>query len=104
MTNKLAISQEQIKDFCLEHHIKSMALFGSVLRDDFSAGSDIDIMVEFEQGSEPSLMQMIDLEERLSEILGHKVDLVELRSIKLGRNYIRKKHILSSMETIYVAG
>jgi predicted nucleotidyltransferase len=80
-----------------------MALFGSVLRDDFKADSDIDVMVEFEQGSEPSLMKMAELEERLSEILGRNVDLVELRAVNSSQNYIRKKHILSSLETVYVA-
>jgi predicted nucleotidyltransferase len=103
MTNNVTISREQIKDFCLKNHIKSMALFGSVLRDDFKADSDIDVMVEFEQGSEPSLMRMAELEERLSEIFGRNVDLVELRAVNSSQNYIRKKHILSSLETVYVA-
>ena len=103
MVRRIEISKEKIKDFCRDNHIRSMALFGSVLREDFGPDSDIDIMVEFEEDKGPSLFGLIDMQEKLSEILAHKVDLVERKCIERSENYIRKRHILESLETIYVA-
>jgi len=80
-----------------------MAIFGSVLRDDFKPDSDVDLMVEFEAGKEPGLFELVDMQESLSDILGRKVDLVERQSIERSENYIRRRHILQSLETIYVA-
>lgn len=51
-----------------------MALFGSVLRDDFCPGSDVDVLVEFEPGHTPGL-DFFDMQDELSTILGHNVDL-----------------------------
>jgi uncharacterized protein len=103
MVRRIEISKEKIKEFCKDNHIRSMAFFGSVLRKDFGPDSDVDIMVEFEEGKEPGLFEIVDMQEKLSEILGHKVDLVERRAVERSENYIRRRHILQSLETIYVA-
>ncbi len=71
---RIAISQERVKDFCRRHHIQKLALFGSVLRDDFRPDSDIDVLVEFEPGCTPGL-DFFGMEIELSEILERKVDL-----------------------------
>jgi len=52
-----------------------LALFGSVLRDDFGPSSDVDVLVEFEPGTKVGLIRLAGMELELSEILGHKVDL-----------------------------
>jgi predicted nucleotidyltransferase len=52
-----------------------LALFGSVLRDDFAPSSDVDVLVEFEPGTKVGLIRLAGMELELSEILGHKVDL-----------------------------
>ena len=66
----------EIEDFCRHHHIRTLSLFGSVLRDDFSDDSDIDILVEFEEGHVPGLLKLVDMEEELSALFGgRKVDL-----------------------------
>lgn len=70
----ISYSQEQINSFCRENNIKKMAFFGSVLRDDFGPESDVDILVEFEPGRTPGL-KFFTLQQKLSEILGKKVDL-----------------------------
>jgi uncharacterized protein len=103
MVRRIEISKERVEEFCRQNHIKSMALFGSALRDDFKPDSDVDVMVEFEEGKEPGLFEIVDMQEKLSEILGHKVDLVERRAVERSENYIRRRHILQSLETIYVA-
>ena len=64
----------RIADFCRRHHIRRLALFGSVLRDDFGPDSDVDVLVEFERGHVPGLA-FFGMQEELSELLGRKVDL-----------------------------
>lgn len=71
---KIEIPKARIEEFCRLHHIRKLALFGSVLRDDFQANSDVDVLVEFEPGFIPGL-QFFALETELSGILGRKVDL-----------------------------
>jgi uncharacterized protein len=71
---RIALDRERIADFCRRHHIRKLALFGSVLRDDFRPDSDVDVLVEFETGYTPGLA-FFDMELELSGILGRKVDL-----------------------------
>ena len=68
------ISSQQIKTFCLKHHIRRLAFFGSVTRDDFGPQSDIDVLVEFETGHTPGF-EFFSMEAELSQLLGRKVDL-----------------------------
>jgi predicted nucleotidyltransferase len=63
-----------IADLCRRHHIRRLAVFGSVLRADFGPDSDVDILVEFENGSEPGFA-FFGIQEELSELLGRKVEL-----------------------------
>ena len=71
---QLLIDRERIASFCRKHHIAQLALFGSVIRQDFGADSDVDVLVEFEPGHIPGLA-FFEMERELSEILGRKVDL-----------------------------
>lgn len=71
---RIDIPKDRIADFCRRNHIRRLALFGSVLRDDFRPGSDVDVLVEFEPDARIGL-RFFALEEELSEILGRKVDL-----------------------------
>jgi predicted nucleotidyltransferase len=97
------ISKDRIATFCRRNHIRSFAFFGSVLRDDFGPDSDVDVLVEFEQGREPGLMALAEMESELSGILEHKADLVELQSVEKSENYIRRRHIMQLVEAVYVA-
>lgn len=71
---RIDVPQEQIAEFCRRHHIRKLAFFGSVLRDDFRPTSDIDILVEFDPGFIPGLA-FFAMEHELSNMLGRKVDL-----------------------------
>jgi predicted nucleotidyltransferase len=73
-SRKVDIPQDKIADFCRRHRIRKLALFGSVLRDDFTDDSDIDVMVEFEPGTAVGL-NFFSMERELSSLLGRKVDL-----------------------------
>ncbi len=96
----LEIPREAIEAFCRRHHITWLAVFGSVLRDDFAPTSDIDILVEYAPEQTPSLFGRLKLEEELSEIL-------QGRSIDLGtRQYLNrwlKDRVLSEARVIYDA-
>ena len=69
------IPKERIADFCRRNRIRRLALFGSVLRDDFGPDSDVDVLVEFEPGARVGLLRLAGMEIELGEILGRKVDL-----------------------------
>ena len=75
MGARIAINRERVAQFCQRHHIRKLALFGSVLRDDFRPDSDVDVLVEFEPGVSVGLIRLTGTERELSEILGRKVDL-----------------------------
>ena len=68
------ISQHRIAEFCRRHHVRRLAVFGSALRDDFRADSDVDLLIEFEPGRVPGLA-FFAMQDELSELLGHQVDL-----------------------------
>jgi predicted nucleotidyltransferase len=74
MAIQIAVDRERVADFCRRHHIRSLAVFGSVVRDDFRPDSDVDILVEFEDGYTPG-WEFFDLEDELYTILGRRVDL-----------------------------
>jgi predicted nucleotidyltransferase len=66
--------RERIAAFCRRHRIRRLALFGSVLRNDFGPDSDVDVLVEFEPGAKTGLA-FFGMQDELSEIMGRKVDL-----------------------------
>lgn len=70
----IPVNRAKIAEFCRKHHIRRLAFFGSVLRDDFRPDSDVDVLVEFEPEYVPGLA-FFAMEDELSEILGRKVDL-----------------------------
>ncbi len=76
-------------------------MFGSVIRDDFRAQSDIDLLVEFHPGEKRSLFDLVRMGEELEEILGRPVDLVERSALERSRNYLRRKSILESAQPLY---
>jgi predicted nucleotidyltransferase len=70
----IAIDETTIADFCQQYHIRKLSLFGSVLRDDFSPSSDVDVLVEFEPGAVIGY-KFIEIQDKLSALLGREVDL-----------------------------
>ena len=97
MTNNIAVSKDKIADFCLRHHIRKLAFFGSVIRDDFGPDSDVDILVEFDPDYTPGFA-FFGMEIELSEILGRKV---ELHTRNFLSRYFRDK-VLEEAEIQYV--
>lgn len=69
------VAGAKIAAFCQEHHIRCLALFGSILRDDFGPDSDVDFLVEFEPGYVPGYIRLAGIELALSDLIGRKADL-----------------------------
>ena len=103
MTARIAIPAEGIAAFCERWQVTEMALFGSVLRDDFGPDSDIDVLVSFEDGARHTLFDMVRMEEELKALFGREVQLVCRRGIEQSQNYLRREAILQSAETIFAA-
>jgi len=70
----LDIPQEEVAAFCRRHHIRRLALFGSVLRGGLGPDSDIDVLVEFDPNHIPGLA-FFSMQQELSQILEREVDL-----------------------------
>jgi len=103
MPFQIKVPKERIAEFCRCNNIRSLALFGSALREDFGPGSDVDVLVEFKEEYRPTLFELVEMQEELTGIFGQKVDLVERQAVEKSENYIRRRHILQSLEPIYVA-
>ena len=93
------IPSDRIADFCRRNRIRRLALFGSVLRDDFGPDSDVDVLVEFEPAARVGLLRLAGMEIELSEILGRKVDLNTLGFLS---DYFRDK-VLAEAQVQYDA-
>lgn len=100
---QIMVPKDQIAAFCRKWKIIELALFGSVLREDFRPDSDVDVLVTFSPDAEWGVEHLLDMREELEALFGRAVDLVEKRLVEESRNYIRRKHILSHLETLYAA-
>lgn len=96
--DRIDIPDEALAELCRRYYVRELALFGSVLRDDFREDSDIDVLVEFELGAPIGLFEFVGLKHDLSDLLDRDVDLVEKAGLK---QYLRDQ-VLSSARVIYV--
>jgi len=97
---RITATPEQIAAFCQAHHIRWLALFGSVLRDDFRPDSDVDVLVTFVENAHWSLFDIVEMQDELKTIFGREVDIVEPDTIS---NPFRRRTILKDPEIIYAA-
>ncbi|MBI4332722.1 MAG: nucleotidyltransferase family protein [Chloroflexi bacterium] len=97
VTARVDLPLEKIAESCERNHIRRLSLFGSFLRGDFRADSDIDLLVEFEPDHIPGLIRLAGMEIELTEILGRKVDLRTPRELN---RYFRQE-VLDSAKTRY---
>ena len=102
MTEKLPleISKDVIERFCRKWKIEELALFGSILRSDFRADSDVDVLATFSENVRWSVFDHVRMNEELSSLLGREVDVVETASLN---NPFRRREILATRKVIYAA-
>jgi len=98
--NQITLDKARIDEFCRKWMIRELALFGSVLREDFRPDSDVDMLVTFAKDAPWSGFDLVEMENELKTLFGRPVDLVEKRAI---RNPFRRHAILTSKQVIYAA-
>lgn len=101
MPVRIDIPQEALAAFCRRHHIRRLAVFGSALRADFAADSDVDFLVEFAPGHTPGLFAIARMERELSALLGGRR--VDLRTPEDLSRYFRQQ-VLEEAEVQYAQG
>jgi len=96
----LTVSPGEMEEFCRRWQVAELALFGSILTDDFGPDSDIDILVTFADEASWSIFDLASMQEELEQLFGRPVDLIEKDAI---RNPFRRHHILANKRDIYAA-
>jgi predicted nucleotidyltransferase len=96
----IAVDEAAIAAFCRDHRIVRLWFFGSVLRADFRADSDIDVLVDFEPDATLSFWDVVQIQEELADLLGRPVDLVERAALD---NPFRRQQILETSRLVYAA-
>lgn len=99
LLQRLPLSVEKIAVFCKLHRIHKLSLFGSILDERFQPESDIDMLIEFEAGSTPSLFTLARLEQELSKKLGRKVDLRTPKEL----SHLFRDEVLEKAQILYAA-
>jgi hypothetical protein len=102
--SRLPIDRSRERRFCRKWKITELALFGSILRQDFRDDSDIDVLVTFASDAEWSLLDHAAMREELEQILGRRVDLVSRRAIESSSNWVRRQEILENAQLYYTPG
>lgn len=97
---RLPVPRHQIDNFCRRWRVVELAVFGSVLREDFRPDSDVDVLVSFEKSAPWSAFDLVSMREELEAIFGRPVDLIEKEGLQ---NPFRRSAILSSREVLYAA-
>lgn len=94
---QVPIPNDTLRALCEKYHVQSLALFGSVLRDDFRPDSDVDVLVEFEPDAGPTLLDLAALQRQLAQAFGRNVDLGTPGSLS---PYIRDT-VLQTAQVVY---
>jgi len=87
--------------FCRKWKVKSVSLYGSAAREDFSTTSDVDLLLAFFPDADPDLFDYVDMKAELEQLFGRTVDLANRNSIEQSRNEMRKREILGEAKVIY---
>ncbi len=99
MSVRIQVDREKIAQFCRKNYIQKLAFFGSVLREDFGAESDVDVLVEFEPGRKPGFLRLARMERELSEIIGRKADMRTPQDL----SRLFRDEVIASAEVQYAA-
>jgi predicted nucleotidyltransferase len=101
MQGTIQVDKDRLGEFCRRHHIAKLSFFGSVLREDFTPDSDIDVLIEFEIGHTPGLLHMARMEREMSGLLQNRK--VDLRTSQDLSRYFRQQ-VLATAQVQYAQG
>ena len=96
-----SIPTTELRNFCQRWCIRELAVFGSVLRDDFRPDSDVDVLVDFAADVDWGLLDHVRMQEALQGLLKRGVDLVTKRAVERSSNWLRRREILSTARPVY---
>ncbi len=104
MSNALPIDlpPDRLESFCRKWDVVGVALFGSVLREDFTPTGDVDVLVTLAEGSHHGLFDLVEMKQELEALLGRKGGLVSRRG-GARRHPPRRRAILDSARVVYAA-
>ena len=94
---------DTLRDFCEKWGVAELAVFGSVLRDDFRPDSDIDFLVTWAPGRKPGYFEMMKMKDELIELMGRDIDLAQRQVVESDFNQYRRSAILNSAKVVYAA-
>lgn len=105
LNERLALAEHSgaLREFCERWRVIELAVFGSVLRDDFTDVSDVDVLIKLDSSVKATLLMYLDMQDELTQILGRRADIVFKESIERDPNYLRRRAILGSALVIYAA-
>ncbi|CCQ56444.1 nucleotidyltransferase family protein [Crocosphaera watsonii] len=98
---ELGLSRTRIAQFCQKWGIIELSLFGSILGNQFSQDSDIDILLRFSPNSRQGLLTLAKIKHELEEKTGRVIDIAVKESIENSENEIRRQEILNTAKVIY---
>ena len=103
MNGRIDIQPDKLTAYCKRWQILELALFGSVVRDDFGPESDVDVLVRFDAKTRHTLFDLSRMQDELTMLLDRQADIVERDAVERSPNYLRRRAVLRSAETIYAA-
>ena len=98
----IPLPQERLDAFCQKWNVRSLSLFGSVLRNDFGVKSDVDILLDLADDPHRPWDYLFDMHQELKDVFGREVDIVERAWLQRSRNAVRREGILNSATAVYV--
>ena len=100
---RLQVDSEKLKQFCQSNLIAELAVFGSILRDDFSSNSDVDVLITYLPDAPRGLLEKVQLKDKFENRFRRPVELISKTSIENSYNWIKRSSILNSCEVLYRA-
>ncbi|MDB9494058.1 nucleotidyltransferase domain-containing protein [Spirulina major CS-329] len=104
LNNRFKLSRQELIDFCQRWGITKMAVFGSILRHDFHAESDIDLLITFAPDARQGLLTLAKIKHELESCLHRPIDLVVEASVQMSDNWIRQHEIFRTTQIVYEQG
>ena len=101
---KLDVSTQDLESLCRRWQVVELAVFGSVLRDDFGPHSDVDLLVTLAPDAPWTLLDLVAIRDDFARVLGRPVDLIERSTIETSPNWIRRREILGTAQPVHVTG
>jgi predicted nucleotidyltransferase len=101
--NGINLGSEEVRRFCQRWKVSKLSVFGSVLRQDFRADSDVDFLVEFEEDEDWDLFDDLQMQDELSTIIGRESNILTRRAVESAQNPLLRHNILNTAETVCAA-